>query len=184
VVNEMVIRVPNTRLDTTLKAIAKYIDFLDYRTIKADDVSLQLLSNNLTSKRNSVHVQRITNAIDSKGRKLQETTDAEESLLNKAEQADNARIANLNLKDQIAFSTITLNIYQRSNIRIERIVNTEEKNAYHPSIGSEIVDSLYTGWTILWAIISFFITIWPLILIAAILYILYIRYRKSKQNKS
>ena len=32
------IGVPNTRLDTVIKTIAKQIDFLDYRVIKADDV--------------------------------------------------------------------------------------------------------------------------------------------------
>ena len=40
--NNITIRVPNTQLDTVIKTIAKQIDFLDYRVIKADDVSLQL----------------------------------------------------------------------------------------------------------------------------------------------
>jgi CTP synthase (UTP-ammonia lyase) len=37
--NDMTIRVPNSKLDTTLKLIAKTISFLDYRIIKADDVN-------------------------------------------------------------------------------------------------------------------------------------------------
>ena len=99
--NTMTIRVPNTQLDTTLKTIAKLIDFLDYRIIKADDVGLQLLSNNLTQMRVDKHSTRLINAIDNRGKKLHETTNAEENLLNKQEQADNAKIANLELKDQI-----------------------------------------------------------------------------------
>jgi hypothetical protein len=47
VLNSMTIRIPNRKLDTTLKAIAKHIDYLDHRIITADDVALQLLSNDL-----------------------------------------------------------------------------------------------------------------------------------------
>ena len=41
--NNITIRVPNTKLDTVIKSIAKEIDFLDSRLIKADDVTLQML---------------------------------------------------------------------------------------------------------------------------------------------
>ena len=37
VTNNMTLRVPNTKLDSTLKDIAKSVDYLDYRIIKADD---------------------------------------------------------------------------------------------------------------------------------------------------
>src|SRR6478672_3489629 len=40
--NEMTIRVPNKQMDTVVKTIAKQIGFLNYRIIKADDVSLQM----------------------------------------------------------------------------------------------------------------------------------------------
>src|SRR6187431_2047217 len=49
--NDITIRVPNKRLDTVIKSIAKQIDFLDYRIIKADDVSLKMLSNQLSQTR-------------------------------------------------------------------------------------------------------------------------------------
>jgi len=115
--NSITLRVPNTRLDTTLKEISKNIDYLDYRIIKADDVALQILSNNLTQKRSAKNEQRITNAIDNRGRKLNETTSAEEVLVRKQEQADNAKISNLALEDQIKFSTVNLYIYQRQTIK-------------------------------------------------------------------
>ncbi len=41
VTNTLVLRVPNVKLDTTLKLIGRTIDFLDYRVIKAEDVALQ-----------------------------------------------------------------------------------------------------------------------------------------------
>ena len=57
--NNITIRVPNIRLDTVIKTIAKQIDFLEYRIIKADDVSLQMLSNQLTQNRTENQEKRL-----------------------------------------------------------------------------------------------------------------------------
>ncbi|MDD4968011.1 MAG: DUF4349 domain-containing protein [Paludibacter sp.] len=173
ITNTITIRVPNTRLDTTLKEIAKNIDFLDSRVIKADDVSLQLLSNNLTLKRSARNEQRLTHAIDNRGKKLNETTNAEEVLLSKQEQADNARISNLSLRDQMNFSTINLTIYQHQAVRHELIANDQNTREYEPGLGTKIVDSLSTGWEILEAVFLFLLKLWGLYVYAAILYLGY-----------
>jgi hypothetical protein len=81
--NNITIRVPNTQLDTVIKTIAKQIDFLDYRLIKADDVSLQLLSNELAKNRLRSSVNRVANAIDSKGKKLNQIVTSEDILESK-----------------------------------------------------------------------------------------------------
>ena len=39
--NNIMIRVPNIQLDTVIKTLSKQIDFLDYRVIKADDISFE-----------------------------------------------------------------------------------------------------------------------------------------------
>ena len=171
--NSMIIRVPNTKLDTTLKLISKNIDFLDYRIIKAEDVALQLLSNNLTIKRSNKNEERITRAIDNRGKKLTETTIAEEVLLSKQEQADNARIANLALKDQLNFSTINLYIYQNQTVKYELIANDTDIKNYEQSFGSKILESLKQGWDILEAVLVFIINLWGLALLAIIIFLLY-----------
>jgi len=68
--NTITLRVPNTKLDTTLREISKDIDFLDYRIIKSDNVALQALSNHLTHKRAEENRTRLIDAIDQKGKKL------------------------------------------------------------------------------------------------------------------
>jgi len=80
--NTMIVRVPNTMLDTTLKTIARQINYLDFRIIKADDVSLQMLSNQLSQNRNKANQQRVQTAIENRGKKLGETLDAEDRLHN------------------------------------------------------------------------------------------------------
>lgn len=171
--NSITLRVPNTKLDTTLKEISKNIDYLDFRIIKADDVALQILSNNLTQKRSAKNEQRLTNAIDNRGKKLNETTVAEEVLLSKQGQADNAKVSNLSLMDQINFSTINLSIYQRQTIKRELISNDKNIDEYEPGFGSKILDALKFGWDILEAFLVFLIKLWGLFLFGIVAYILY-----------
>ena len=180
--NKIILRVPNTQLDTTLKSISTLIDYLDYRIIKADDVALNLLANNLTQQRSNKNEKRLTDAIDNRGKKLKETTNAEELLLRKQEQSDDAKISNLSLQDQINFSTVSINIYQRQAIKRELISNNKNIAEYTPGFGSRIIDSFKAGWEIVQRLIIFITQIWGLILIAVIVYFLYKRF-SIKKNK-
>lgn len=159
--NNITIRVPNTKMDTVIKTIAKQIHFLDYRIIKADDVSLQMLSNELAQKRSNSSEKRLENAIDSKGKKLNQVVKAEETLDAKKEQNDASKLQNLSLQDQVNFSTLTLNIYQDESIKQEMVANEKSINAYRPNIGLQIWDSIKTGWFMLENIISFVVVLWP-----------------------
>ena len=176
VTNTITVRVPNTKLDTTLKEISRNIDFLDYRIISAEDVALSILSNNLAQKRAAKNEERLTNAIDKKGKKLNETTVAEESLLDKQEQADNAKISNISLKDQINFSTIKLSIYQRETIKREVISNDKNITAYEPGFMQNLLDSLKFGWEILESIIIFITKFWGLFLFVVVVYFINKKY--------
>lgn len=173
VTNTMVLRVSNVKLDTTLKLIAKNIDFLDYRIIKADDVAFQLLSNNLTQNRLNALKKRMANDIDEKGKKLKETVSAEELLMSKQEQADNAKVANLSLNDQIRYSTINISMYQRQMTKPELVVNEKNQAAYEPGFGSKIGDALKTGWEIVEGFILFVTRIWGVILVVLLAFIAY-----------
>lgn len=164
--NDITIRIPNTQLDTVIKSIAKQIDFLNYRKIKADDVTLQFLSNKMAKKRDQSTENRLANAIDTKGEKLNQIVNAEETLERKKENKDNRELENLALEDQINFSTLTLEIYQDDTIKQEMIPNEKSLNSYSPNIGLQVLESLKTGWYILKEIILFFTTLWPFIVIS------------------
>lgn len=177
--NNITIRVPNTELDTVIKTIAKQIHFLNYRQIKADDVTLQMLSNKMAQKRSATSEERLTKAIDNKGKKLNQIVTAEESLENKKEQKENKELQNLSLEDQINFSTLTLEIYQDETIKQEMIANEKNLNSYRPNIGLQIWDSLKTGWYVLEEIILFFVTLWPIIIIVILGFICFKRFLKK-----
>lgn len=171
--NNITIRVPNTQLDTILKTITKQIDFLDFRVIKADDVSLHMLSNQLAQKRSTAQEKRVQNAIDKNGKKLNTIIDAEENLNATKEANDTKKLENLALQDQVNFSTLTLQIYQRETIKQEIVAN---EKTYRENIGSKILDGLRTGWYMLEGIISFIVQLWSLLLIGIVGYLVYKKY--------
>ena len=177
--NNITIRVPNTKMDTVIKTIAKQIHFLDYRIIKADDVSLQMLSNELAQKRSNSSEKRLANAIDSKGKKLNQVVDAEATLDAKIEQNDATKLQNLSLQDQVNFSTLTLNIYQDESIKQEMVANEKSINAYRPNIGLQIWDSVKTGWFMLENIVSFLVVLWPFALIGFLGFLGYKKFLKK-----
>lgn len=177
--NNMTIRVPNTQLDTVIKTIAHQIGFLNYRVIKADDVTLQMLSNKMAQKRSISTEKRIATAIDTKGKKLNQVIDAEENLDAKKEANDAKTLENLSLKDQVNFSTLTLLIYQDQTVKQEMIANEKSINAYRPNIGLQVWESIKTGWFVLENIISFVVLLWPFALIGALGFFGYKRFLKK-----
>ncbi|WP_264523148.1 DUF4349 domain-containing protein [Flavobacterium sp. N502536] len=180
--NNITIRVPNTQLDTVIKTIARQIDFLDFRVIKADDVSLKLLANQLSQKRSAATEKRVENAIDSKGKKINDVMEAENALANQKEEKDNRAIENLSLQDQINFSTITLQLYQNETVKQEIMASEKSGNAYKPNLGIQIIDSLKNGWYILETIFVFILNLWPFILIGFGGFFLYKKYIKRQEK--
>lgn len=171
--NNITIRVPNIRLDTVIKTIAKQIDFLEYRIIKADDVSLQMLSNQMQKNRSSNQEKRLEKAIDTKGKKLNEVIAAEDNLNTKSEQNDNSKLENLSLQDQVNFSTLTLQIYQRETIKEEMVANAK---TYRQDFGSKILDGIISGWYVIEGIIAVIVQLWSVILIGIGGYIIFKKY--------
>lgn len=171
--NNITLRVPNTRLDTVIKIISRQIDFLEYRIIKADEVTFRMLSNQMAQNRMSSHEKRMEKAIDAKGKKINDIIVAEDDLNIKKEQNDNSKLNNLSLQDQVNFSTITLQIYQSETTKQELIAN---EKTYRQNFGSQLIDGLSSGWFVLEDIIAFLVKTWSLVLIGILGFFAYKKY--------
>jgi len=163
--NSLILRVPDVKLDSTLRVLSTMVNFLDFRIVKADDVHLQLLANRLTQDRASRHAVRLTTAIDTRGKKLAETTGAEEGLLDNQTTADNVKLANLNLDEQINFSTISLQIYERQSVRRELMANNKDISAYQPGLGARISKAFKTGCDLFGSILVVMVQMWWFIIL-------------------
>lgn len=183
VVNNITLRVPNSQLDTTLKSIAGLVDFMDYRIIKADDVALDILANQMEQKRLDRHQKRLTDAIDRKGKQLEETDNSEDNLLRKQEQGDASKIETMRLTDKIEFSTVNLDIYQRQEIRRELLGNQKNIAAYEPSFLLKLKEALLFGWNMLEAILLFVVRIWGFLAFALAAYFIYRFFSRRRISK-
>jgi hypothetical protein len=177
--NTITLRVPNTQLDTVLKLMVNEVAFLDSRLIKADDVALQLLSNKMAQKRLTSHQKRLEKGIDTKGKKLNDITNAEDKVLDRETESDETVLKNLSLEDQVNFSTVTLYLYQRESVLQEIVANEKSINAYRPHIGLQILDGLKTGWFMFEAIIAFIVQLWSIIVLVILGLFIYKKYLKK-----
>lgn len=179
VTNAIVLRIPVENLDTTLKLLVKYIDYLDYRNVNTNDITLELLANKLASIRIAKFNQRLAFSVDNKSSKLTDVQGAEESMLNQQTNADNALIENLRKDDKVKYSTITLHIYQPVTIRQELIAREKNIDEYEPGLGTKLSESLSSGWHGLRIIILGIVTLWPLWLIGAVIFIIIRSFHKK-----
>lgn len=178
--NNIVIRVPNTELDKTLTEISEWIDFLDYRKIKAEDVTRNFQAAKLSENRFVNHKQRLEKAIDDKGKKLDQMVDAENTLAVKQEWADNSRLNTLELAHDVSYSTVSIYLYQKETTKKEIYAYALPVEPYTPNFGSQLLNSLTYGAEIFGNIILFFVKLWPiaLILVSVIFLVKFISKRK------
>ena len=164
--NEISLRIPNESFDKLQRDIQPLMTFLDSQTVSAEDVSLNLMASEVRKKRYSKFEKRYEKTIDSKGKKLPETSTAEENLLNHQSEADINQIETLRTKDEVNYSTITLHLYQPVTVTQEMLPNIENTHAFKPHLFIRMWQSVREGWYILEELIIFFTRLWFLILLA------------------
>jgi hypothetical protein len=163
--NNIIMRIPNTELDKTLTEIAGLIDYLDYRKIKADDVTKEFQAAKLSENRFVNHKKRLEKAIDGKGKKLDQMVDAENELLVKQEWADNSKLNTMELAHDVSYSTVSINIYQKETTKKEAYAYTLPSEPYTPNFGSKFLTSVSDGASVFGEIILFFVKLWPIALL-------------------
>ncbi len=177
---DLKLRIPRTQLDTVLKELAPLALEIDYRTIEANDVTLQLLSEKLKQERLNKKEKRVSTAIDNNGKKLDSVIDAEEVLDNTIDDANKTKLAEYDIKDQIEYSTINIKLYQSTTNYQEKVLREKPTEEYKPSLGEQAIEALHNGWIIISTLFIFLLNIWPIILIAVLAWILYSKYKKRK----
>lgn len=177
VVNTMQLRIPNQQLDTTLKEIAANVDFLDYRIIQAEDVALKLKANDLAQSRAIKNEKRLEKTIEKSTATTEQTAPLEATLMQQQAQEDNAKLANLELDDKIAYSTVNIELYQRQTTQNVLIPLEQHLVPFEPSLSTKLLLSFQTGWRIIENLLVFIAQFWSVLLLAGLLFY---GYRKFK----
>lgn len=189
VINDMQLRIPNTKLDSFVRELNSLILFFDYRIIKLNDVTLDFTSIQKRASRLQKYEQRQTKHIDARTEKLKSTTEAEDNLLDRQNVADDLSIRSAALEDKIKYCDISINIYQKPVIVKDVIADFDYAADSKPSFGKRLINSIVQGWHVLEEVVLFIIKLWGVILliIGIIFSTIYLRviYRnlKGKLNK-
>lgn len=163
--NNITIRVPSQNLHETLMKIADEIEFLQFRSITADDVGLKLLAEELEQKRNAKSASNIQKQINTGG-KLDDKIYGEEIAFQRETQKDISKLKELSIEDKIEYSTVTIAIYQGKEMRTEDFANFDIfKNQYKKPFSRELVDSFSSSIEIIKVFIAFCVTIWPFLVL-------------------
>ena len=178
--SSMVIKVPSFKLDTVLKQIAPLAYKIDYRTVNAEDITIQLMSEQMKRSRMSRKRQRISNAISNTGRNLEDMIEAEEALDNTAEEYNNAKLEEYRIDNEIAYSTITVTLYQETATNEHTIARNVEPVEYQPGIGQRALSAFSNGWLFVCRFTLLLLNIWPLIVMVAVGLILFRKYKNKK----
>lgn len=179
----MELRVPKERLDTTLKELIPLATHIDYRIVDAQDVTIDILSDQLTQARLAKKNDRVKRAVDTKGSQLDDVMRAEQELDNIQLQKDNKTLFTYSLNDRIAYSNIYIQLYQNPVKYEERIVREKVVDEYQPSFGDQLINALDNGWMAIRFIFILLVNIWPLIVVAIIGTSIYLYNKKKKNTK-
>ena len=171
--NNLSLCVPNPNLDSLLRELSRQVQFLDYRIVNADEVSLQLLENKLRLQRVTQAEKRYEKAIDGGGRKLGETLQGESGRLSLQQEADAHTISNLSLSDQVHYSTVKLTLYQRPTRVQEKVAVPFDVPTYQPGLGTQLAEAFLEGWGIIEILLVVITRLWALWGMALLVWLVY-----------
>lgn len=164
----LTLRIPVEKLDTLTTYVAAMSRFTDHRNIENRDVTLNHLSNTLKNDISGTSLNIIDkNLSDSNLEKNIKYRD------DKAMASVNRKIENMDLLEDVTYSTVTIELYQPWLVSLYTTQNPDALMA--KSFGQKVVESF--GWSIdlIESVLLFFVAIWPLIFGGAIILFLYKR---------
>lgn len=176
---QLTVRVPSDKTQEFLRALINQIEFLDQRNFEARDVQFEMLRKQLEAIRNQ-EAQKQLGALSTAPGRISDKANVIGSQNNARASRDEAMVLQKEIEDKVAFSTISLGLYQLSKVRKTEIddVDAVAKNI-RPGFFHRLLNSASTGWYALLDIVVALFAVWPLwLLIAAMIYAIR-RFRKK-----
>lgn len=114
--NNIILRVPNTQLDTFLVELSRLYTFLEYRKVSSEDVTNLFLSHQLKAQIRDKATKQIQSSVQASKHKLDDITDATSSAVLLKDEAIDHQTANLETNYKVEYSEVNLEIYQQEII--------------------------------------------------------------------
>lgn len=154
---ETTIRVPPAQFQALLGGLAS-LGTIEEKKLSTDDVTAEHadVAARLAAKR---AVERQYTALLSRAQKIKDILDIEAKLGEAREEIEATESRLKTLNDEVAFSTITLTLYQPLPQAVP--------DAPVVSLGSRVVEAFYDGWQLLTSLLVGAINLWPVLLLGA-----------------
>lgn len=169
-VNDMTLRIPFAELGNFLISLGEEMEFLDYRNISIDDVTLDLMMSKLEKDR----LNQTNSKLDNLNKEPGKTTDKREVINDtdaNVSQINQNIIIKEKLNDEIAFSTVSIRLTEKEKLTETKVINAAGySNKYHPGFLSQAGTSLMGGLRLFQSLIISLLYIWPLWVIALVSY--------------
>lgn len=159
--NMLTIRIPSDKLDTLLERISREATYVHYRNLQSEDVTAEYVDIETRLRTKKEVRDRYIDILRNKARTVTEVLDAEEKIrvLQEEIEAQEGRLKYLS--NQVALSTLTLELYQPVTRQ------TEPESVEYP-FGKRVLDNLASGWKLLQSLTLGILYLWPLWLAGAV----------------
>ena len=163
VANHLEIKLPSSQFDDFLNTIIEESIFTNHKRINTKDVTLEYVDIEARLATKKTVRDRYASILRDQAAKVNEVLDAEEKIRAIQEEIE-AKEAQLKyLREQVKFSNIELEIYQKVKYRTEPIV-------YEDSFPGKLKASFSGGVKLLSGFIILLVRIWPLLILGGILF--------------
>lgn len=161
ITNQLTIRVPANRFDELMNTIETESIFTNYKRVNAKDVTEEYLDIETRLNTKKQVRDRYVAILRDKAKTVEEVLKAEEAIRVIQEEIE-SREGRLNyLKNRVSLSTINLEIYQEVPYTPDRGNRT--------TFWTRLKQSASDGWTLVLGLVLGLVTIWPLVLICALI---------------
>lgn len=158
----LTVRVPSDKTQDFLRALVTQIEFLDQRNFEARDVQFELLRKQLEFLRNQEAQKQLGDLSTSPG-KIADKAAVISGQNNAKASRDEAAVLQKEVEDKVAFSTISLSLYQLSKVRKTEMEDVDAiAKAIRPGFFSRLFNAFSTGWYGLLDIVIELFVLWPL----------------------
>lgn len=181
--NTITIRVPARNLDSLLRALVPLVQYMDYRNVNVNDITLEQLGKQLEQKRLAVYNAMIKDKVVDETNKPDKIMNAADAILAKQALADNAFLESLRLSDQVAYATLNLQLYQPETSEVALLFREKPVEPYEPGVGDRISEAAYAGWKGFSYFLAGIVLLWPLWVIGAGVFI-FVRWQMRKRAKA
>lgn len=168
--NTMTVRVPQLELGNFLTSLGNEMKFLNFRNISAQDVSLNLAMAEMEKQRLDKTSGKLDKIADQSG-KISDKQDIVNNVDDKQGEIIQSKISTMRLKDEVAYSSVTLILTEKEKIAETMVINPKSYDQkYRPGFwyrsGNSIQDGFYFFQTLLVGLLY----LWPLWIFAIALF--------------